>query len=61
MSLVWSSAYAALFMRLGRHVVGVMGLAAFSHFVLDVPMHPPDLALWPGSDEHIGFGLLSMM
>jgi hypothetical protein len=57
MSLVWSSAYAALFMRWGARVAGVMGLATFSHFVLDVPMHAPELALWPGSDAHIGFGL----
>jgi hypothetical protein len=57
MSLVWSAAYAALFMRWGGRVAGVMALAAFSHFVLDLPMHPPDLALWPGSDVHIGLGL----
>lgn len=57
MSLIWSSAYAALFTRWGGRVVGVMGVAAFSHFLLDLPMHPPDLALWPGSDVHLGFGL----
>jgi hypothetical protein len=57
MSLVWSAAYAALFMRWGSRVAGFMGIAVFSHFVLDVPMHPPDLALWPGSDVHFGLGL----
>jgi hypothetical protein len=57
MSLVWSSAYAALFIRWGGRVAAVMAVAAFSHFVLDLPMHPSDLALWPGSDVHLGFGL----
>ena len=57
MSLVWSAAYAALFSRFGGRVAGVMGVAAFSHFVLDFPMHPPDLALWPGSSAHLGLGL----
>ena len=57
MSIVWSVAYAAFFFRWGGRVVGTMALAAFSHFLLDVPMHPPDLALWPDSDVHIGFGL----
>jgi hypothetical protein len=34
-----------------------MTTAVFSHFLLDLPMHPPDLALWPGSATHLGFGL----
>ncbi|MGD2047476.1 MAG: hypothetical protein PVJ80_02175 [Gemmatimonadota bacterium] len=57
MALVWSGLYAALFLKWGRRIVIVMGIAAFSHFVLDVPMHPPDLALWPGSEMHLGMGL----
>jgi membrane-bound metal-dependent hydrolase YbcI (DUF457 family) len=36
----------------------VLGGAVFSHFVLDVPMHTPDLPLWPGSGApKIGLGL----
>lgn len=34
-----------------------LSLAAFSHFVLDLPMHVKDMLLWPGSDVHLGFGL----
>ena len=34
-----------------------MGLAVFSHFLLDLVMHPPDMALWPGSTVHLGIGL----
>ena len=57
MSVVWSAAYAALFFRWGARIAGLMGFAAFSHFLLDLPMHPPDLALWPGSATHLGLGL----
>lgn len=57
MSVVWSGLYAVAFLRSGRQIAGVMGLAAFSHFLLDLPMHPPDMGLWPGSDVHLGLGL----
>ena len=61
MALVWSSVFGAFFLGRGRRVARVMALAAFSHFVLDVLMHPPDLALWPGSDTHLGLGLWTAM
>lgn len=61
MAIVWSIAYGVLFARYGMRVAGVMALAVFSHFVLDLPMHPPDLALWPGSSIHLGFGLWRSM
>jgi len=57
MSVVWSAAFGALFLRCGGRVANVMAVAAFSHYLLDLPMHPPDLALWPGSEAHLGFGL----
>lgn len=57
MSLVWSVAYAALFLKRGRAIAAVLGFAVLSHFLLDLPMHPADLALWPGSRVHLGFGL----
>ena len=57
MSLVWSILFAAAFARHGRPVMVAVGLAVFSHFLLDLPMHPPDLALWPDSAAHVGFGL----
>jgi hypothetical protein len=28
-----------------------------SHWFFDVPMHRPDLALWPGSRTLVGFGM----
>jgi len=57
MSVVWALFLGALFLGWGRRVAAVMSVAAFSHFVLDLPMHPPDLALWPNSATHLGFGL----
>lgn len=57
MSLVWATLYGALFLKRGRGIALVMALAVFSHFLLDLPMHPPDLALWPGAAAHVGFGL----
>ena len=56
-SLLWSVLYGALFLRLGRGVAAALGFAVFSHFLLDLPMHPADLALWPGSSRHLGLGL----
>ena len=41
--------------RDGRNAV-IVGLAVLSHWVLDVPMHKPDLELWPGSDMRVGLG-----
>lgn len=58
MSLVWSFAFAApLFvskrMRDGLVVAGCV----FSHFVLDLVTHRPDMLLAPGTTEKYGFGL----
>lgn len=57
MSLVWAMLFALFFLRRGRAVATTVAFAVFSHFLLDLPMHPADLALWPGSGIHIGFGL----
>jgi membrane-bound metal-dependent hydrolase YbcI (DUF457 family) len=57
MALVWSFVFASFFLTRGKAVAGMMGLAVFSHFLLDLPMHPSDMALWPGSSIHLGFGL----
>lgn len=57
MSLAWSALFAAAFLKLGWKIAGVMALAVFSHFILDLPMHAPDLALWPGSRFHLGLSL----
>ena len=57
MSIVWSMLFAMIFFKRSRQVALVAGVAVFSHYVLDLVMHPSDLALWPGSAIHWGFGL----
>ena len=56
-SIFWSVLFGLAFARRGRLVALWAGLAVFSHFVLDVFMHPPDLALWPHATAHVGLGL----
>ena len=58
MSLVWSAAFAVplFFMRRMRDGLVVAG-CVFSHFVLDLVTHRPDMLLAPGMTEKYGFGL----
>ncbi len=60
-SVIWSILFALLFVQFGRKVMSVMAAAVFSHFILDLAMHPADLALWPGSDVHLGLGLWRLL
>ena len=65
-ALVWTALAGAigwtvskrLSARERRVAAVVLAGAVFSHFVLDVPMHTPDLPLWPGAGApKIGLGL----
>jgi hypothetical protein len=56
-SLFWAICFGLVFIRRGRTVAAWLGFAVFSHFLLDLPMHPGDLAAWPHSAQHMGFGL----
>jgi hypothetical protein len=55
-ALFWSAVWGLLFLK-NRPVAVIAGLAAFSHFIADWPMHNADLALYPFSTEHYGYGL----
>jgi hypothetical protein len=47
-------------MAWGRRSGTVLGLVAFSHWLLDLAVHRPDLAILPGNFGHLpllGFGL----
>lgn len=55
-ALFWSMIWGLLFIK-HRAVAAVAALAAFSHFIADWPMHNSDLALYPYSIEHYGYGL----
>jgi membrane-bound metal-dependent hydrolase YbcI (DUF457 family) len=35
----------------------IVGVAVLSHWLLDLPMHRPDLPLWPGSSTKVGLEL----
>ena len=39
-----------------RRTALIVGALVFSHWVLDLPMHRPDLQLWPGSSTRVGLG-----
>ncbi|MFL5500780.1 MAG: metal-dependent hydrolase [Gemmatimonadaceae bacterium] len=44
-------------LRRDRRGAWVMGLLVVSHWFIDVPMHAPDLPLWPGaSSPKVGWG-----
>ena len=56
MAVLLSAIWGGIFWR-DRAVAIYAALACFSHFLADLPMHNADLALFPYSDVHLGFGL----
>src|SRR5215831_7476557 len=60
MVLIWATLFALFFIRWGRAVAAAVWIAVFSHFLLDLPIHPKDLALYPHSTIHLGMGLWSI-
>ena len=58
-SLAWSIAGALVIFLVTKDVRGavVFGAVVFSHFVLDVPVHTPDLPIASESGPKLGFGL----
>ena len=61
MTVVWAAAIGALYRWRSRDRRGawVVALLVLSHWLLDAPMHRPDLPLWPGSALLVGGGLWS--
>lgn len=58
--LVWASLFAALYMalsRTGQKAAIVIAALVFSHWVLDVLSHRPDMPITPGETYKIGVGL----
>jgi membrane-bound metal-dependent hydrolase YbcI (DUF457 family) len=60
-ALAWSMlgalVYALLDRKSGWPAAVAIGALVFSHWVLDLLVHAPDLALYPGSPERFGLGL----
>jgi hypothetical protein len=57
MVILWGVVFALLFWRRGFSVVSALWLAVFSHFLLDLPIHPKNIALYPHSSVHLGWNL----
>src|ERR687895_46936 len=54
----WSVLLGVLYyaVRRDRRSATVVGALVLSHWILDLPMHRPDLPLWPGSEVKLGLG-----
>ncbi len=62
----WSAAGAAIYRLILNRGAGLpgavlIGVAIFSHWLADLIVHAEDLALFPGSDVKLGFGLWSSL
>jgi hypothetical protein len=59
MAAVWAGVVGGIYFRRTRYGRGAWVVAALvlSHWILDAPMHRPDLPLWPGSSVLVGAGL----
>jgi len=56
--LLLATMFAVLSLRAGRAIFVAAWLAVFSHFLLDFPVHPKRLALYPLSGIYLGWDLL---
>lgn len=59
MSIVWAALIGGAYFaaRRDRRGAWVVAACVVSHWLLDLPMHRPDLPLWPGSGTRVGLGL----
>ncbi len=59
MSIVWSLLFAGIyyFIKKDKKISIVLGLCVFSHWILDLIVHRPDLPLAPGVETFFGLGL----
>jgi hypothetical protein len=59
-SMLWAVAAYAVFRWVfvkKQSVAVVVALAVFSHWLLDLPVHTPDLPIWSDTSPKLGFGL----
>ena len=56
---ILATLFASAFLRNGKPAVVAIWLAVFSHFLLDVPVHPKRLALAPLTGLYLGWDLLA--
>ena len=57
-AVVWSAIFGIIYYAARRNgpSATIVGSLVLSHWVLDLPMHRPDLPLWPGSSIRVGLG-----
>jgi len=57
-ALIWSILIGGAYFAVRRYGRGawIVGASVVSHWFLDLPMHRPDLPLWPGSSTLVGWG-----
>lgn len=60
MVLLYAVAFAWVFRRSGRAVALAMFVAVFSHFLLDLPIHPAPLELYPHSAVRFAVNLATV-
>ena len=58
MAIVWGLVVGGVYFARKKDARSAMivGLLVLSHWILDFPMHAPDLPLWPGSSVKLGLG-----
>ena len=59
MAMVWAFLFAIIYWLIKRKAgtAFILGIAVFSHWVLDLIVHLPDLPIYPGGSIKLGFGL----
>jgi hypothetical protein len=57
-AVIWGVVIGAVYLAVRRYGRGawVVGGVVISHWILDLPVHRPDLPLWPGSPVRLGAG-----
>jgi hypothetical protein len=60
-AFVWAALIGLVYFAVRRYgrSAWIVGALVASHWFLDVPMHRPDLPLWPGSRTLVGLGIWS--
>ena len=57
MVILWATLFAFVFWRQSLAIAFAIWMAVLSHFILDQPIHPKNLALYPHSSIHLGWNL----
>jgi len=59
-SLLGGLIYKVFRLKSGARAFWVTAMLVFSHWIMDLIVHRPDLPLWPGSRVELGFGLWNL-